>query len=271
MNKIKILGGSRGAKMSVAGFMSGSGTNLRKIIEFERNYAHKKKSCPFEVVVIFSDTYNSNAPEIGKDFNIPVVIRDIRSFYATKSKKGKQIQNMEIRAEFDENTINALSPYNISVIAYAGYMSIASERLVKGFPGVNIHPADLSIMHGGKRKYTGAHAVRDAIVAREKHIASTTHLLDTAVDEGPILMISPPLKVDYGENFDPHNEALLQHVAAKNQQHLKEKGDWVIFPLTLLYLAEGKFTQDEHNNLFFDGKRIPYGVKLEEDDSEIRI
>ncbi|MGA1823055.1 MAG: phosphoribosylglycinamide formyltransferase [bacterium] len=262
MSNSKPLWDSKGSKMRVAGFMSGSGTNLRTIIEFGKKYPS------FEVVVIFSDTYNSNAPLIGREYNIPVVIRDIRSFYASK---GKPIHDMETRAEFDEKTIEAISPYNVSVIAYAGYMSIASDRLVKRFTGINIHPADLSIMRGEKRKYTGANAVRDAIVAGEKYIASTCHLLDSAVDEGPIFMISAPIEVEREDDFDPHNKEMLARVVAKNQDRLKKKGDWVIFPLTLLYCAQGRYNRDEHNRLLFDGKIIPYGVRLEKNNAEIYV
>ena len=237
---------SRDKKMRVAGFMSGTGTNLRKIIEFERRNQNIKKDFPFKIVVIFSDTYTSNAPEIGKDYNIPVIIRDIKSFYAAKDKP---LHDMKTRAEFDAKTIEAISPYKVSVIAYAGYMSIASDILINAFTGINIHPADLSIMDGDKRKYTGAHAVRDAIVAGEKYISSTSHLVESVVDEGAIFMISPPIKIELEKNFDPQNPKMLKKSAAYNQERLKKEGDWIIFPLTLLYLAEGRYNQDEHNNI----------------------
>ena len=46
--------------MRVAGFMSGSGTNLRKIIEYERALIREQAGSPYEVVVIFSDNPESN-------------------------------------------------------------------------------------------------------------------------------------------------------------------------------------------------------------------
>ena len=261
-NSRELLYNPAKGQMRVAGFMSGSGSNLRKIIEFEKNYnkTKNKVSSPFKVVVIFSDTYNSNASLIGKDYDIPVVIRDLKAFCASR---GMKRSDMKTREEFDRNTICAISSYDVSIIAYAGYMSIASKVLINSFMGVNIHPADLSIMKDGKRKYTGAHAVLDAILAKEEYISSTCHLVEPKVDEGQILMISPPLKIELDADFNPENEKSLDKAVSYNQERLKSAGDWLIFPRTLLYLAEGRYNKDKKNNLYFDGSPNPYGVRLD--------
>ena len=57
-------------EMRVAGLMSGSGTNLRRILEFQREMQNEG-GCPFRVVVIFSDRLDSNATRIGADFDLP--------------------------------------------------------------------------------------------------------------------------------------------------------------------------------------------------------
>ena len=232
--------------MRVAGLMSGSGTNLRKIIENAVNY---------HVAVIFSDNMESNALKIGKDFDLPVVTRDKKGFY---KKRGKPLRDMDVRVEFDYETVNALSPYGCSVAAYAGYMSIASPVLVNSFLGVNVHPADLSIVDkNGKRKYTGDHAVLDALVAGETELRSSTHLITNQVDGGPILMISPGFHV-----VQPIPENVLNKMAHAYQEQLKESGDWVVFPRTLEDLACGRFSKDSSGNLYYGEKPIPNGVRL---------
>ena len=153
---------SKNVQMQVAGLMSGSGSNLRTIIGVEKKLELHEGKSPYHVAVLFSDRFDSNAAKIGKDYDIPVVIRDIAGFYAVR---GKPRRDMEVRAEFDFETVLSLSPYNINVAAYAGYMSIASKILIDAYLGINVHPADLSIMDGDKRKYTGDHAVRDAILS----------------------------------------------------------------------------------------------------------
>lgn len=242
--------------MRIAGLISRSGSNLRKIIENQRELQIGIKS-PYEVVVIFSDNHKSNALEIGKNHDIPVVIRDIRAFYKTR---GKPRRDLTVRKEYDSQTVQALSPFNVDVAAYAGYLSIATEPLINAFLGVNVHPADLSITEGDKRKYTGDHAVRDALLAGEKQLRSTTHIIEQKVDYGRILMISLPVDVNLPGDFDRDNEKQVKSVSDQHQDRLKEAGDWVIFPKTLEHLARGRYSQDEQGNLFFDGFHIPFGV-----------
>jgi len=248
--------------MRVAGFMSGSGTNLRKIIEHEKRLesGNGRGGAPYRVVVIFSDDKRSNAVQIGSDYNIPVVVRDIRTFYRAI---GKPLRDLSAREQFDREIVEALRQFEVSVAAYAGYMSIATAPLINAFFGVNVHPADLSILADGKRKYTGDKAVRDAILSGEKELRATTHLVESVVDEGRILMISPPLRVQLLPDFNPLNDAEVDSMTTMHQSHLKNVGDWVIFPRTLEYLATGRYSQDEKGNLYFDGNPIPQGLRLE--------
>ncbi len=244
--------------MKVAGLISGSGSNLRKIIEHQRELQILEGS-PYEVVVIFSDNHKSNALEIGKDHDIPVVTRDIRAFYKAR---GKPRRDLTVRTEYDSQTVQVLSSFNVNVAAYAGYMSIATEPLINAFLGVNVHPADLSITEGDERKYTGDHAVRDAILAGEKQIRSSIHIIENRVDYGRILMISQPTLVNLPGDFDRDNEEQVNSVSDQHQDKLKEFGDWIIFPKTLEHLARGRYSRDEQGNLFFDSSPVPFGIKL---------
>jgi folate-dependent phosphoribosylglycinamide formyltransferase PurN len=141
-------------------------------------------------------------------------------------------------------------------------MSIATEPLIKAFLGVNVHPADLSITSNGKRKYTGDHAVRDAILSGERQLRSTTHIVEPEVDNGRILIISYQSEVNLPEGFDPNNKIQVDLVSSQNQNRLKEIGDWNIFPLTIELLSKGAFVQDEQGNLYCDNHPIPQGVRL---------
>ncbi len=245
--------------MRVAGFMSGSGSNLRKIIEHGRKREAEEGRTPCQVVVIFSENPKSNAKKIGNDYGIPVVLRDLEPFC---EERGKPRRDLSVRAEFDEGTVKALKPFSVDVTAYAGYMSIATDPLINAFLGVNVHPADLSIMNGSKRKYTGDHAVRDAIVAGERQLRASTHIIEPKVDYGRILMISALLPVNLPQGFDPNNKDQVKAVSDEHQNRLKEKGDWVVFPRTLEYIADGRYSQDSEGRLYFDNKPIPQGVKL---------
>ena len=76
-------------------------------------------------------------------------------------------------------------------------------------------------------------------------------------------MISSPLDVSLPKRFDINNKDQVNSVSDAHQNRLKEIGDWVIFPKTLEYLADGRYSQDEQGNLYFDDKPIPQGLKLE--------
>jgi folate-dependent phosphoribosylglycinamide formyltransferase PurN len=245
--------------MRVAAFMSGSGTNLEKILERQEQLSRERGRPPFEVVVIFTDNEKSRAAEIAAAHDLPAVVRDIGAFYA---RHGRPKSDLSLRPGFDALTVEALKPFGARFAAYAGYMSVASPVLVRAFFGINVHPADLSVEVGGRRKWVGGHAVRDAIAAREKTIASSTHVIEDAVDGGRILMISKPVPVEIPAGADLRDKALLAKAEQANQSRLKEHGDWVIFPLTLEYLGDGRFSTDHSGTIHFDGRPIPKGLRL---------
>ena len=288
MSKLQPLHDPLEGVLRVVGLMSGKGSNLQKILEWGEILRKKRGKAVYQVVAIFSDTFDSKASEIGKEFDIPVIIRDLKGFYA---QRGKHRGDLKLREEFDRETIKALSPFEAKVAIYAGYMSIATQPLVDAYLGVNVHPADLSIEVEGKRKYVGSHAVRDAIVAGETSLCSTTHMVESVVDGGRILMISPPLPVVMEELFAPKDtdkdtdidtttdpatatglspepapeaaaRTVVAAIAQEYQERLKRAGDWIIFPRTLQYIAEGRYAQDEEGKLFFDGQPIPHGFRL---------
>ncbi len=239
--------------------MSGSGTNLRKILEHAEALREEEGKDIIMVAGIFTDSWDSKANEIGRDFNIPVITRDLRAWLY---KNQVQRKDLEKRREYDRENIELLKPLQAEVAIYAGYMSIASPELIRAYTGVNVHPADLSVTdNSGKRRWTGAHAVRDAIYAGEKTICATTHLVTEEVDAGPLLMVSPPLEVQVPAGADLDDPETLKKVADENQDRLKEAGDWVVFPETIEAIARGWFQADEEGNIYYKGEPVPRGIR----------
>jgi len=245
--------------MRIAAFMSGSGSNLEKILEHEKDLENELGQSPYKVVVIFSDNPRSKAVSISAKYDLPVLTRSIRAFYESKNQPK---ENLNLRVEFDSRTVKSLRPFAATVIAYAGYMSIVTKPLIDAYLGVNVHPADLSLLDAfGKRKYTGAKAVMNAVYDGQREIRSTTHLVEEEVDCGKILMISPPVKIGVGRGS--RDFGVLFPMIKQYQEKLKQTGDWVIFPLTLQYIAEGRYAKDLDGNLYFDRKPIPFGIRLD--------
>ena len=251
--------------MRVAAFMSGSGTNVIRLLEKQRELENEPGGPPFEIVFVFSDRSDGHSAgeSIALDAGIPYFSYDIRQFYRRRKHK-KSIATpggLEARREFDSVAASLIKAFQIDIIALAGYMSYLTLSRC-----VNVHPADLSILSPqGKRKYVGDHAVADAIAQGETALRASTILTDAGVDTGPLLMISNPVPVQLPIPLLDllKDESAFRAVVDEHQRRLKELGDWKIFPLTVEMIAQGRFSLDDHNNVYVDGRPVPKGFRLE--------
>ncbi len=244
-----------GRPLRVAAFMSGSGTNVIKLLE--------APAPSYEVVFIFSDTASEQCrgQEIARRFGLPYFAYDVRRFHELRGlrRSVRTLQGLEARRAYDQVAARLVDAFRIDIIALGGYMSF----LTLG-GGVNVHPADLSLVDGaGRRRFTGDHAVRDAILAGERELRASTLWIDQGEDSGPLLLVSDPLPVELPAPparlaADP---AALARVAAGHQARLKEAGDWVIFPLTVRLIAAGRLGLTAGGVVTLDGVPRPAGVR----------
>jgi len=262
-----IFDPSIGHKMRVALFISGSGTNGLRIID-----KSKEDKSNFEVTLIFSDIKDtrsrrngskmSRAKEISEKYGIAYECVDIRDFY---KERGLKRTDLSIRHDYDRLVLEMLRGYDIDLIVNAGYMSIMTLVLLDEYEGrmVNVHPADLSIMDGDRRKYVGIHVVEDAILSGDQKIFSTTHIVREEVDGGEMLVISAPVPVQIEVQLEKlaDDKKLRKAVVSEHQTRLKEAGDWVVLPMTVQMISEGRFALGEEG-VYLDGKFVPFGYRL---------
>ncbi len=250
--------------------MSGSGTNTRKIIE--RSQQHGSS---YRVELIFTDVKDETldkegrkacrALDIAREYDIPYECVDIIDFYRSRGHTSKK--DLSLRPDFDRLVIAAIEKHRVDLIAVAGYMSITTRPLLDRYDGriVNVHPADLTIMEGDERKYVGIHTVRDAILGGEREIRATTHVVREKVDNGEILVVSGPVAVRLppGTTVDGlrADRELLKTIVEEHQDRLKREGDWVIYPLTIQVIGEGRFAL-EGGAVYLNGKLVPDGLRL---------
>lgn len=255
--------------LRVACFASGSGTNARKIIE-----RSLKPDSLYDVVLVFSDVRDSRtrksgdkmcrAKEIAEEYGVGYECEDIRDFYR---EKGVPRSDLSVRPEFDERVLKKIAPYGLGLICNAGYMTIMTKPILEEYSGriINVHPADLTVMDGGERRYVGIHVVEEAMLAGEKELRASTHIVREKVDHGEILVLSEPLPVELPpgvtlEQMEDDKE-LRRRVVDEHQDRLKKMGDWVIYPLTVQLIAEGRFSLGP-GGVYFDDEKAPHGVKL---------
>lgn len=253
-----------GRPMRVAAFMSGSGTNIVKLLKAEEALKAAEGISPFQVVFIFSDRSDGSCQgeRIACEKGIPYISYDIRTFHRTRGLKRTVTdpEGMEARREFDRTAEHLIRSFDIDVVALGGYMSYTTLRKC-----VNVHPADLSILTPeGRRKYVGDRAVADAIAGGERVLRSSTIWTDKGVDTGPLLMVSEAVPVNLPEPLDDllRDKERFMKAADMNQQRLKEVGDWRIFPKTVEMIARGRFALDQDGcGVYVDGRPVPNGFR----------
>lgn len=255
-----------GRPMRVAGFLSGSGTNIQKLIDHQKRLQKEEGSSPFEVVFLFSDRSDgaSQGETIAFENGLFYISNDVRSFHRLRGLRRTVTdpEGITARKKFDAVAERLVKSFDIDVIALGGYMSYITLNSC-----INVHPADLSIFNrDGQRKYVGDHAVMDAIAAGETELRSSTLWTDEGMDTGPLLMVSDPVKIKLSEPLNDliRDKLLLGRVAAGYQERLKEIGDWKIFPRTVELIARGRFEFDEENRVYLDGQPVPHGYRESE-------
>jgi folate-dependent phosphoribosylglycinamide formyltransferase PurN len=249
--------------MRVAAFLSGSGSNIRRLIEHWKKLQAEEKTPPFEVVFLYSDRSDGSCAgeSIALEYALPYASYDIRAFHRSRGLKRDITKpgGIEARREYDRIPSLLLKAFDVDITALGGYMSYTT---INGC--VNVHPADLSITNAnGKRKFTGDHAVRDAVMAGETELRSSTLWTDKGVDSGPLLMVSDPVPVKLPQ---PLPELVKDKEAFENavdglQEELKRAGDWRIFPLTVEMIARGRFALDEIGTVYVDRVAVPGGFR----------
>ncbi len=144
--------------MKVGVLVSGSGSNLQALLDFNGAY---------DVVVVVSNVDGAYAVEraraAGKD---AVVV----------SSKGKE------RAAHEAEVDAALRDKGVELVVLAGYMRVLTSSFVEQWPRkiVNVHPALLP-------SFPGMHGAKQALDHGCRVAGCTVHLVDAGVDTGPIL------------------------------------------------------------------------------------
>ncbi|HII30166.1 5-formyltetrahydrofolate cyclo-ligase [Candidatus Woesearchaeota archaeon CG08_land_8_20_14_0_20_47_9] len=261
---MRLLYHPGGKLMRLACFMSGSGTNVRRIIERQLKLG---KNSPFEVALIFTDNKSSNAEKIASEYGIPFFCNDIREFYKRRNAKRS---DLSVRREYDAETRNIMEKKGIDAVALCGYMSIVTHEICNNFLTLNVHPADLRRKDkAGKRLYAGLmgeQCIRAAMLNHDPEVRSTVHITTTELDGGPIIFVSQPVKLDLSLC---ENDSSLDLASEKYIETLKEKGDWVIYPEAVEMLARGRIGI-EGEAILIDGIKYENGYCSSEEKAALR-
>ncbi len=148
-------------KVSTAVFISGRGTNLRKLIKFSR-----KKNSPISINLIVSNNSHAKGLKFSKLYKIK-----------------KKVVNFKKSSLFEKKILQTLKKNKIKFICLAGFMKLLSKKFIKNFRGkiINIHPSLLP-------KYRGLNTHVRVIKNNEKFSGCTVHFVTSKVDSGKIIL-----------------------------------------------------------------------------------
>ena len=168
--------------MKIAVLVSGGGTNLQALIDYEKS----NPDCPYKIALVVSNTKNAYALERAKNAGIPAEIRS--PFSVLGADKAKTSDRDTKRIAISDAILDLCKEYQIDAIVLAGYLSVLGGKIIDEYSGriINLHPALLP-RFGGVGMW--GHNVHEAVLAAgEKESGCTVHLVDSGCDTGKILV-----------------------------------------------------------------------------------
>ncbi len=187
--------------LSIGWFSTGRGEGSQGLLQF----VHERltsEGVNARIEFVFSNRAPGEARgsdeffRLVKEYGMPLITHSSAEF---RRRRGGRFA--EHRAEFDAEIIELLAGRSPDICMLAGYMLIASSRLCRAFPLLNLHPALPDGPVGAWQE-----VVWQLIEQRATRTGAMTHLATQEVDRGPLVSyVTVPLNTP---QFEPHWRAL---------------------------------------------------------------
>jgi len=170
-------------KINIAIFISGTGSNLKNLI----NHSLKENS-KFKITLVISNNPKAKGLNYTKEFKIK-----------------KKIINYSNIKNAEKEILIELKKNKIDLICFAGFMKILSKNFIKNFKGkmINIHPSLLP-------KYKGLNTHQRAIDNKEKYSGCTVHYVNSKLDSGKIIL-QKKVRILKNDTFKRLSKRILKH------------------------------------------------------------
>ena len=147
-------------KINTCVFISGRGTNLKKLILNSNNY-----NFPIKIKLIVCSNKNAEGLKFAKKWAIPYIIFNNRQHLS------------------ENKTLIKLKEFKIDLILLAGFMKILSKKFIRSFRKkiINIHPSLLP-------KFKGLNTFEKVLNENEKKTGCTVHFVNEKLDSGKIIL-----------------------------------------------------------------------------------
>ena len=173
--------------MKIAVLVSGSGTNLKTLIE----QLHQDETSGIDIATVLSDRRKAYALTRAKRAGIPTHV--------------VSVQDYESRHDFDAEISRLVEHYAVELIVLAGFMKLFQSPFVRKYRNriINVHPTLLPA-------FPGAHPVADTLAYGVKIAGVTVHFVDEGVDSGPIIAQSAVPVLDTDDEESLHNRIQVE-------------------------------------------------------------
>lgn len=199
-------------KKKVAVLVSGGGTNLQALIDYQ---LEKGEACLYEIVVVISDHKDAFALERAAKAGIPSAVT---SPYSVMGKEVAQAASRDEKRLAVSNAMLAVCrEHKAEIIVEAGCLTVLAGEILTEYSNkiINLHPALLP-KYGGVGMW-GHHVHEAVLAAGEKESGCTVHLVNEVCDGGEILLQK---KVPVLPDDTP--ESLYARIAPKEHEALLE-------------------------------------------------
>ncbi len=186
-------------KAKIAVLVSGGGTNLQALIDYEKKGLLKSG----EISLVISNKKEAYALTRAENNGIPTSV-------VLKKELGSQ-------EAFEEKIMDLIDDNGIDIIVLAGFMSILSEKFTTHYPKriINVHPALIPSFCG--KGFYGLKVHEAALAYGVKVTGATVHFVNEVPDGGEIIA----QKAVYIKEDDTP-ETL--------QKRVMEEAEWIILP-----------------------------------------
>ena len=198
--------------MNIAVLVSGGGTNLQALIDYE---AAEKSGCPYHISCVMSTRKDAYAIERAKKAGIPVEL--VGPYAVLGAEKAKAASRDEKRLAVSDRILENCRKFNIDIIVLAGCLVVLGGQICKDYENriINLHPALLP-KFGGEGMW-GENVHKAVLAAGEKESGCTVHIADSGCDTGRIL-VQKSVPVMPGDTV----ETLYARIAPKEKEAIIE-------------------------------------------------
>ncbi len=242
-SQIELIHNPDNQPMSVAVFLSGSGTNFIAIYEEQKRLEKAGEKNYGRIDVVFTNVPNCNGSQIAEEYGIPVSDLSSKKYFDLLNKDPN---DEETRDYYDGAVITAVEQIcSPDIIVLAGYRRRLGSLFLNRYKNrvINLYPGDITKDYLVK----GVDSWVQAIRAGEEVTKCTVFLQKEKERFGPALLQSKPISL---KGYSQNDKDLMN-------EKIREEGEWKIFPYTVHNLiAKGCLGVDKEDNVYMDGVKL---------------